>query len=690
MNPDYFILHADTLVGLPDCPSLPLQHAWRIFQRDFSKVFGRNVRLGALQQAQLRIVYAPAAHTLAPEAFCLRFFPTENGPVMELQGADDLGLIYGLLHLSEHYLGVDPFWFWCEQEPAVRSAVAIPCREYHSPPRRVRYRGWFVNDEVCLIGWSDTYPPAASTWLPVFETLLRCGGNLVIPGTDLPRHGVHWQLASDMGLYITHHHAEPLGAEMFLRAHPDTVPSYTQHAGLFEALWQEAIERQREKKVIWTLGFRGQGDCPFWEQDPGCDTPAKRGALISQVIQRQHDLLCAQIENPPCLSYLYGELTELYRQGHLVFPQGVTKIWADNGYGRMVSRRQGNQNQRIPALPDNQDQGPHGLYYHATFHDLQASSHLVMLPVESTLIASELTSAFTGGADHLLLVNCGNIRPHLYTLGLIRDIWLNGSADAGNYPQAFASRYFSAAVDTAERCLRQYFAAAIQYGPHADDKAGDEFYHHPARSLAGHLMRDECSQVADDLRWATGEQTFDGQLQWFLDRSLPALPRLHALLQQCSQLADKLPAEQAEFFRDFLLFQARLHHSGCHGLALLCLGIQAHRSGQHPKAFVRVSQAMWAYQETLTAMRESEHGKWRNFFSADWLTNVQSTLYSLDALRKYIRMFGDNPDYFLWHKTYLMPANERQIYLENTQRRPLEDDELACKLQAHFRLGQNL
>ncbi|MFR8283091.1 MAG: hypothetical protein ACLU9R_04135 [Faecalibacterium sp.] len=41
--------------------------------------------------------------------------------------------------------------------------------------------------------------------------LLRLGGNLVIPGTGKSGHRYH-DLAADMGLIITHHHAEPLGA----------------------------------------------------------------------------------------------------------------------------------------------------------------------------------------------------------------------------------------------------------------------------------------------------------------------------------------------------------------------------------------------------------------------------------------------------------------------------------------------
>lgn len=59
-------------------------------------------------------------------------------------------------------------------------------------------------------------------------------------------------------------------------------------------------------------------------------------------------------------------------------------------------------------------------------------------------------------------------------------------------------------------------------------------------------------------------------------------------------------------------------------------------------------------------------------------------LYSLEALRKYVRMQGDSPDFFLWYKEYVMPETEKYIYLEKTHRKPLSDDELARKLSEKF------
>ncbi|AJY47814.1 hypothetical protein TM49_00290 [Martelella endophytica] len=676
----------DTRLSLPETLSVPITNALDIFSRDFAKVFGRAPEIAPEGEADIVLRLGGNAVATEPESFAIEFVVEGGHVVARVDAADELGLIYALLYLSSDWLGVDPFWFWADREPERRGRIAIAPKPYRSAERSVRYRGWFVNDEVCLIGWTDVYPPPAEIWKPVFETLLRLGGNLVIPGTDLPRDGVQTEVAAEMGLYVSQHHAEPLGAEMFFRAHPNEEASFDRNGALFETLWREAIERQKDRKVVWALGFRGQGDCPFWEQDPDYDTPARQGELISRAVRRQYDLLQSIVPGAPCLTYVYGEIAELYRAGHVDFPEGVTRIWSDNGYGRMVSRRQHNHSLRVPSLPEAGDAGLHGIYYHATFHDLQASSHLTMLPVSSALIVDELEAAFAAKADEVLLLNCGNIRPHLYTLDLVAMLWNDGKADAGKAPEHFSRRYFPAHVGAVAALIRRFIDIATPYGPHEDDRAGDEFYHHPARSLAGHLMRGETIATAEDLLWATGRLPFSDQARWFEKLAREAATRYRALEDDCEALAARLPEAEALFFRDFLLFQTRFLRTGAEGLSCLSRSIEAFLGRQYPQAFVHAAKSVWAYRETLAAMEATEHGKWRHFFRADWLTNVKITLYTVETLRSYYRMFGDNPDFFIWHKAYLMPESEKKIYLENTHRNPPSDDLLAERLQLHFGL----
>lgn len=74
-------------------------------------------------------------------------------------------------------------------------------------------------------------------------------------------------------------------------------------------------------------------------------------------------------------------------------------------------------------------------------------------------------------------------------------------------------------------------------------------------------------------------------------------------------------------------------------------------------------------------------GRWEHFYRADWLTNLDNTISHADTVRRFLRLQGDSPDMFLWSKQYLMPETEKYIYLENTHRKPLPDDELARCLE---------
>lgn len=684
----YVVVKENCVISIPKNISKSVQHAIDMIKRDHEKIFGCQPiqKLGADQDATIILYYAKSEKEcpMRPEAFSFRFHQKDGKWILNIIGYDDLGLVYGLLHYSRQYLGIDPFWFWGDLNVEQKSEVLIPANNYESKEQHVKYRGWFVNDEVCLIGWKEEYPPSKEVWYPVFEALLRCGGNMVIPGTDLPKDGIHTELAAEMGLWVTHHHAEPLGAEMFLRAYPGKTPSYKEHPDLFEALWYEAIQKQKEQKIVWVLSFRGQGDAPFWEYDPEFDTPEKRGAMISKVVLRQYEMLCEEIDQPVCSMALYGEIAELYKQGHIQVPDEIMKIWADNGYGKMVSRRQGNENYRIPSLPTEDDSGEHGIYYHVTFHDLQASNHLTMFPSPPQLIKEEIEKSFSSSATSYLLLNSGNIRQHLYPLDLVSQLWTSGTVDVGEHYQQFINRFYSSHHDELIKLYKSFFEKTIKYGPNEDDRAGEEFYHHNARKIIGHWLQGRGNTPNGKLFWATNEVPFSEQVNWFLQKCQECLNGWQDLLNQCRKLSEQLSISDQQRFYDLFVSQVELHVSGCKGFISLCKAYTSFTNHQHPLAFVQVSQSIWDYQNSLLTFQESEHGKWKGFYRADWLTNVKSTLYSLEALRKYLRMQGDSPDFFLWYKEYIMPETEKYIYLENTHRKPLSDDELAKRLSEKF------
>lgn len=74
--------------------------------------------------------------------------------MLVIYASDTLGFVYGLYHISRDILGVLPFWFWNDQVFIKKKGCRISGEyAYTSKPYAVKYRGWFVNDEVLIHKW---------------------------------------------------------------------------------------------------------------------------------------------------------------------------------------------------------------------------------------------------------------------------------------------------------------------------------------------------------------------------------------------------------------------------------------------------------------------------------------------------------------------------------------------------------
>ena len=62
---------------------------------------------------------------------------------------------------------------------------------------------------------------------------------------------------------------------------------WRKHPDLMAATWRAAIEAQKDYETIWSLGLRGLNDYAY----PGCEGPADCGAVISEAVANQTQLL---------------------------------------------------------------------------------------------------------------------------------------------------------------------------------------------------------------------------------------------------------------------------------------------------------------------------------------------------------------------------------------------------------------
>ncbi|MBW3092409.1 glycosyl hydrolase 115 family protein [Bifidobacterium sp. 82T10] len=641
-------------------------------------------------------------------------------------GADDLGCVYGLYTISREWLGFEDFWFWNDQRPARRARLELADdATLVSKPAAVRYRGWFVNDEVLVAAWNIDNDNER-TWRMIFETLLRAGGNLVIPGSG-QNMAPHWDLARDMGLYVNQHHATPLGARLFAEAYPGERPRWPEDRERYEALWRESIERLRGAKVVWTLGLRGNCDGPFWVDDPRHATDEDRGRVLSEAMRDEYRLIREADPHAPVSAYLYAESLDLYRKGLLDLPDDVIKIWADNGYGRMQVRRSGNWDPRTPAMPPTGDTGANGIYYHASFFDLQAANHITQMPESPDDIARELDTVLERGGDSLWVVNCSNVKPHVFFLDLIARMWRDGrigGADGGIRSAVdtllldYARRYYGgdAYASAVARLFRGYWAAAASYGPEWDQKCGEQLFTYAPRMIATHYLSGDRGEE-NDLKWLH-DGPFAEQLD-FVQRLCDAASRRYALLAAncertaldlefgtafgatdddrcdttvgsdglmaagattgigCTEDADDATGlHAARLIRDTVGLQAVIYRDCARGTSLACTAVKEALANDFKHSFYHAGLAREHFLAADAAMRAREHDVWQGFWANDCLADVKFSGQVMAALMSYLRNRGDGPHYYGWKHEFCYAPQWRNVIVVLNMENHESDDEI--------------
>ncbi len=662
------------------------------------------------------------------------FIVERNGDKLIINASSEMGLIYGIYHVSRKFLGVENFWFWNEQELVQKTEHVIP-DDYHyeSRPFKVRFRGWFINDEVLFDAWKPEGKDSFA-WEMAFEALIRCGGNMTIPGTDFNSHK-YKELANDYGLWITHHHAEPLGAQMFARAYPDLEASFDKHPDLFRGLWKDAIEDQKNCHVVWNIGFRGQGDRPFWADDPSYDTPEARGKLMSDLMMEQYNLVKRSDPDAVCCTNLYGETMELYKEGFLAFPDDVIKIWADNGFGKMVSRRQNNHNPRVYALPAEDDNSAHGIYYHASFYDLQAAAQMTMQPNSPEFVVKELQDVFAHGVDDFWIINCSNVKPHTYYLDLIADMWstdpneergrsnatsecieecdksTSASDYAENHVDNYCRKYYNCGINENDLSkIRELYRIwpkyCIQYGPNEDDHAGEQFSNHGARILTGAFIcnynkeQPERTAKTSELDWVCQSETLLDQVRWHIDKYKAALDGYTEYLDKCNRVKELMETSEctkaAEILDDNLIWQVQYHYysylgayHACKAMLTCLMGndinerfIDVLDEGANGKevdyitAFYEAGLSAKAFMDGYESMRGHEHDIWEGFYYNDCEADIRQSSFVMKSLMSYLRMLGDGPHFYKWQRKFQQDAGGDKVHLILRIKAHLTDDEI--------------
>lgn len=622
-----------------------LQKALAAFCNDLKGIFGAGPLIETKpDKSQIRIIQRDG---FSSECFSIETEKKEN--LLIISGSDEMGLIFGIYHTAEHLLGVDPFMFWNGMAYPKKAILEIPDIKYHSPDTPLEYRGWFINDEDCLTGWDDSISISDRLWEQIFETMLRNGYNTVIPGTGTTPDDSQLDIASSMGLWVAQHHAEPLGAPMFHDKYPKTNARLPEEKDKFEALYRGSILRARQRKTLWTLGFRGQGDRPFFEDDPRYDTPEKRGRLIGEMIRFQKSLVSEMTRGPQVfLHYLYSESGELYRSRHLELPEEVIPVYSDNGFGGMRVRREFcGKEPGIPALPEGAaPPAGTGVYYHVSFHDLEISNKLVPL-VHPEVIKDSLKPFTENAGFRFFIVNVSNIRPHLFSIGMLRKLWdrpseetLSDSID--HFMEFWAQQYFPGVEKEGENLMMSYFDAPFQFDDrYSDSRAGEQVYHHGLRRIIRSLIRNEDPRpwfryIPEDF------PTPEACLKRLLEKSKASIQHWRKGSEEAVKIHKNLTGEYKQFFIENLYMHIHYMLYSCEGFICGLTGALDYYAKDFEKAFIHFHQSRNFTVQALEILREGEKGQWRNFYRGDWLTGTKETIRNLETMLSVTRITGED------------------------------------------------
>ncbi|KAF1301884.1 glycosyl hydrolase 115 family protein [Enterococcus sp. JM9B] len=611
------------------------------------------------------------------------FIKTISENCIQIVSSTPLGLMYGALEISRTILGIQDFWYFTDHIPKKKQQIIWNNFDLKLPKYRTKYRGWFINDELLVSSWEDRNSNEY-VWERIYETLLRLGGNMIIPGTD--KNSSHnRKAAQNMGLIYTHHHAEPLGAEMFARVYPNLKASYEDYPELFHDLWRTSIEEQKDSNVIYNLGFRGQGDCPFWAEDPERNwSDQEKADIINQIINLQYEMVHQSNPNAVCSINVYGELTELYNLGLLDFPQDVIEIWADNGYGRMVSRRQGSHDPREAVLTaPNEKTCSRGIYYHVAFHDLQAANFLTPLPNSPGFVSNELMKVRNVKMDELVIVNVGNIKPHILFLNEIARFWKSNyqSRSIEEIISEHVQSHYQQYQEEIEEIYRKYFEAIIQYGPHEDQKAGDEFSFYLIRKIIRAWLKN--SSEIEQSSWLVKERTIDEQLDKIHDLVYSKIDCWQSLLNHAQKMYLMLSAdkEAQEFFFNDIRIAIEIQARGLSALIRIIDAYSIYKKDDLVASFLLIFTSQQEIQNLCNLIKENPSDKWFDFYDNDGYTNITLTEEMIRTLLNYLRIIGDGSDEDNWERKFVMDSTESRVMLLSNTRKAMDDNKIARKIR---------
>lgn len=628
---DRLTINGDTpwIVMEADFEDPAIQEAIRDAERDWYKVFGyppvifkgdtrRNwtgpvVIFGSAENtAKLIKSQAPEG----AEQHALYLGQAKHNPAIAGIGADTRGTIFAIYTFCEQVLGVDPMYVFTDNVPKKRQKITFTAAdEYVSKKPTFENRGWFINDEELHDGMHRdplNGNVISMEWMDkILETLLRTKGNMIAPESAPYSDATVYDLCKRRDVIITFHHILPCGLNMM--DWPEDVPfSYINHKDILEDAWRKSAKVLADKKVAWTVGFRGESDGAFWHSDPAApEDDQGRADVISEAMHKQVEIIREVDPDATIIAALWNELGRFYNDGILKVPEGICKMFADDGRGFMRDKGDGTD----------LDPGD-GLYYHVQMMMNTQNRTSEMVP--PARIYKELRRYVERGATKYAIINVSGIRPAAMSVHAINDFLWDAEPYLSQAPDAAMKDYL---LEWYERAFGPELAAELtalrlQYYdiPYMREKMPNPHRWSGARGehLFQYMIQDMLKRYGKAIMAGDDISNLDqfgerfNQATGPLEETAEFFPALWAATKR---LEKNIPADRKDYYQAHFTYQVAVHMYGCKALSAVAAAFEQYLADKDPKAFARnIAPALEEQEKIIAEAHKAEYGIWDTMF----------------------------------------------------------------------------
>ena len=640
------------VVSEADYENMPIQRAIRDAERDWYKVFGYPPVVFHDKPASSWdgpvIIFGSEENTKhlidgkvpeGKEQFRITTGQLKNNKAITAIGSDTRGTIYAIYTFSEKVLGIDPMYIFTDFVPEKKSEITLDDNfDIVSQKPTFEYRGWFINDEELHDGMHRDPLGGnviAPEWLDkILETLLRCKCNMIIPESAPFPDATAYDLCKRRGVVITHHHVTPVGLNMMHWPH-DVPFSFMTHKDILVDAWTKAVKAQADKEVVWVIGFRGESDGAFWNSDPAAPkTDEGRAKVIEEAMQTQTNIIRKYQPNATITAALWNEQSRFFNAGLLKVPEGVCKMFSDDGRGFMRD-----------------DGGIHlekgdGLYYHVMMQ--MNTQNRTTEAVPPARFYSELKRYVEKGATKYAIINVSGIRPAVMSVEAISDFLWDAEPALSQSPKESMKDYL-------DRWYSKEFGKDI--GPKLADLR-IHYYDIPymrekmpvqgrwrgarAEALLQYLAQGLLTNLDDAVDKGktiseVHEDMKNERRRISIDQAKEPLPETEeffpSLWSQTLRLAEDVPADRQDFYQLHFTFQVAIHMYSSKMLATIVDAYEAFEKDNDVQTLAPQLKIALDYQELIMdEAHKAEYGQWQTMFMHVRLMDIWRTRLMLKQL----------------------------------------------------------